>query len=71
MESCINPLANLYRDTYNKEFKKLDKAMQDRVLACKDDNTIVDPEVNEFISRICEIVEAPAPEPPVAPVKNK
>ena len=58
MEPTINPMVEFYRETYAAEFKKLSKTMQDRVLAYKVDDTLLDPEVEEWIGKLCELAEA-------------
>jgi hypothetical protein len=54
----MNPLAEQYQKTYQIAFGKLSKAFQDRVLACKADNAIVDPDVDEWIAGVIEQAEA-------------
>ena len=58
MADSIIPLASLYQTTYTLAFKKLSKAMQDRVLACKGDNAIKDPEVDDWITEVAAKAEA-------------
>lgn len=79
----MHPLAEQYQKTYQIEFGKLSKSFQDRILACKADNKILDPEVNDWIAAIIEQAEAkydkkqqdlalvPPKTPPAAPPDNQ
>jgi hypothetical protein len=50
--------AELYATHYDKQFKKLSKSLQDRVLACKLDNNLKDVEVEAFIKLVIDAAEA-------------
>ena len=49
--------AELYARTYDNLFGRLSKPLQDRVLACKADNKLVDIEVDQFVALVIERAE--------------
>lgn len=50
-------LAQIYEMTYGLLFAAQSKEMKDRILACKGDNSIHDPEVDEFVRAVCLAAE--------------
>lgn len=53
----ITKYAELYATTYDRMFQRLSKQMQERVLACKANNELVDEEVDAFIALVMERAE--------------
>jgi len=46
-------LAEIYKLHYDLAFAAQSKEMKERILACKGDNSIKDPDVTEFIRSVC------------------
>ena len=63
-------LAQIYKTTYDLLFHAQTQEMKDRILACKGDNSINDPDVTEFIRNVCVAAEKVTDDNPPVPVAD-